>query len=529
MKELIAGLVQYADMVTMLVLVFALASFVHYKLKFFRNAPTTKVQRFLAGFSHVAFPFLIFAVSVAGLYYRDYVSGSTMEKAYNAWVILWGSLTVLGIADLLIVEVSIALTGKCQIPKVLRNLFQGAILLIILCLVIKFIFEGEISVLLTSSAILTGILGFSMQGLLSNLIAGAVIHSSGRFHIGDWVYIGDVNGVITQINWSDTWITTWTGNRISVPNASVLSSNVINASTPTKSARLDLSFSASYNDAPHDVRQCLLEAAMECEHILLDPEPWAYLTSYGDFAINYELRVWVKDYSNFPHVKGEINEAVWYKFKRKGIEIPFPMSGKLLDNVLTAAARINQAAPEQNEEIENILVDLFQSDFVKRLIPETVVPQEQLPDLFRTVASEFKRVSFTSGEYIFRQGEKDDEALYIFIEGKLAGEVRQADGKTATFAPEKGCLLGEMSFLTGAARSATIKVTQTSHFLKVSPATMRKLVHAIPPLMDAISQLAVERTQQIEASLCKTLSQENKEQIRKSIFRRFWNVFVRDE
>jgi hypothetical protein len=47
--------------------------------------------------------------------------------------------------------------------------------------------------------------------------------------------------------------------------------------------------------------------------------------------------------------------------------------------------------------------------------------------------------------------------------------------------------------------------------------------------MDAISQLAVERTQQIEASLSKTLSQEKKEQIRKSIFRRFWNVFVRDE
>jgi len=526
MKQLIAGLLEYGDMVIMFILVFALASFVHYKLKGFRAAPTTKFQRFLAGFSHIAFPFLIFAVSVAGLYYRDY--GSNMEKAYNAWVILWGSLTVLGIADLLVVEVSIALTGKCQIPKVLRNLFQGAILLIILCLVIKFIFEGEIGVLLTSSAILTGILGFSMQGILSNLIAGAVIHSSGRFHIGDWVYIGDVNGVITQINWSDTWITTWTGNRISVPNASVLNSNVINASVPTKSARLDLPFSASYNDAPHEVRQCILEAAQENQEVLKNPTPCVFLTSYADFAINYELRIWIKDYANFPRVRGEINEAVWYKFKRKGIEIPFPMSGKLLDNVLTAAARINQAAPEPSEEADATLVDLFSSDFVKRLIPETVVPQEQLPDLFKTVASEFKRVTFAAGEYIFRQGVKDDEALYIFVEGKLQGEVHQSDGKTATFEPQKGCLLGEMSFLTGSTRSATIQVMETSHFLKVSPATMRKLVHAIPPLMDAISQLAVERTQQIEASLSKTLSQEKTEQIRKSIFRRFWNVLVRE-
>jgi len=525
MQQLIAGLLEYADMVLMFVLIFALASLAHYKMKPFRTTPVTKSQRILSALSHVVFPFIIFVASLAGLYYRD----CGTYPAYNAWVILWGALTFLILLDILVIETSIALTGKCHIPKVLRNLVQGTIFSIIFCLVLRFIFKYDITVLLTSSAILTGILGFSMQGIFSNVIAGAVIHSSGRFNIGDWVYIGDVNGVITQINWSDTWITTWTGNRVSVPNATVLSSTIVNASAPLRSARLDLPFSASYDDAPHEVRQCLLEAAMECEHILPDPAPWAYLTTYGDFAINYELRVWVKDYSNFPHVKGEINEAVWYKFKRKGIEIPFPMSGKLLDNVLTAAARINQAAPEQNEELETILVDLFQSDFVKRLIPETVVPQEKLPDLFRTVASEFKRVSFTAGEHIFRQGEKDDEALYIFIDGKLAGEVKQADGKTATFEPEKGCLLGEMSFLTGTARSATIKVTQTSHFLKVSPATMRKLVHAIPPLMDAISQLAVERTQQIEASLSKTLSQEKKEQIRKSIFRRFWNVFVRDE
>jgi CRP-like cAMP-binding protein len=142
---------------------------------------------------------------------------------------------------------------------------------------------------------------------------------------------------------------------------------------------------------------------------------------------------------------------------------------------------------------------------------------------------EFYRVSFTAGEYIFLQGQKDDEALYILIDGKLSGEMRLADGKSAHFEPEPGSLLGEMSFLTGAPRAATIKVLATSHLLKVSPSTMRKLVHAVPPLMDALSQLAVERTQQIEASLSQTLSKEKTDQIRKSMFRRFWNVFMRDD
>jgi CRP-like cAMP-binding protein len=200
-----------------------------------------------------------------------------------------------------------------------------------------------------------------------------------------------------------------------------------------------------------------------------------------------------------------------------------------MESVLLAAARINQVVPPMSADADNILVDLFKSDFVRKLIPATTLDHDQLPDLFRTVAHEFYRVTFTAGEYIFRQGEKDDEALYIFIDGKLKGEIRLADGKIANFEPEQGCLLGEMSFLTGAPRAATIKVFETSNLLKVSPSTMRKLVHAVPPLMDALSQLAVERTQQIESSLSKTLSQEKSDQIRKSIFRRFWNVFIREE
>lgn len=526
MKQLISGILAYTDVIVVFILTFIIASLLRYKLKRLKLNPGTKTHRVVSALTHFIFPLLVLVVSLFFFYYRE----CSAAPFYSAWLILWGTLTLLSIADLLVVEISVALVGKCQIPKVLRNLAQGIIFAIILCLVLSFIFEKDISVLMTSSAILTGIIGFAMQGIFSNLLAGAVIHSSGRFNIGDWVKIGTLDGHITQINWSDTWITTLSGNLVSVPNASVLSSTIINNSAPTRSGRLDIPFSASYNHPPHEVRQCLIEAATECTYTSpRHTPPCVLLTSYSDFAVNYELRVWITDYNNYHPAIGAINDSVWYKFKRKGIEIPFPMSGKLMENVLLAAAKINQVAQPVPADAENILVDLFNSDFVRKLIPTTTLDHDQLPDLFRTVAHEFCRVTFTTGEYIFRQGEKDDEALYIFIDGKLKGEIRLADGKIANFEPEQGCLLGEMSFLTGAPRAATIKVFETSNLLKVSPSTMRKLVHAVPPLMDALSQLAVERTQQIEASLSKTLSQEKSDQIRKSIFRRFWNVFTRDE
>jgi small-conductance mechanosensitive channel/CRP-like cAMP-binding protein len=528
MKQLISGILAYTDVILVFILTFVLASLLQYKLKRLKLTPGTPTHRLLYALSHFVFPLFVLVVSLFFFYYRE----CSADPFYSAWLILWATLTLLSIADFLVVQISIALVGKCQIPKVLRNLAQGVIFAIILCLVVKFIYGKDISVLMTSSAILTGIIGFAMQGIFSNLLAGAVIHSSGRFNIGDWVKVGEHDGHITQINWSDTWITTLSGNLVSVPNASVLSSTIVNNSAPTRSGRLNIPFSASYDSPPHEVKQCLIEAAVECQYTSTyqqHPAPCVLLTSYSDFAVNYELRVWITDYINYHPAIGAINEAVWYKFKRKGIEIPFPMSGKLMENVLMAAARINQVAPPDPADAENILVDLFNSDFVKKLIPSTALSQDQLPDLFRTVAHEFYRVTFTAGEYIFRQGEKDDEALYIFIAGKLAGEMRLADGKVVPFDPEKGCLLGEMSFLTGAPRAASIKVLETSNLLKVSPSTMRKLVHEVPPLMDSLSQLAVDRTQQIESSLSKTLSQEKTDQIRKSMFRRFWNVLMRDD
>jgi small-conductance mechanosensitive channel len=527
MKQLISGILTYADVILVFILTFVIASLLRYKLKRLKLNPGTKTHRIVSALTHFVFPLLVLIVSLFFFYYRE----CSAAPFYSAWLILWGTLTLLSIADLLVVEISVALVGKCQIPKVLRNLAQGIILAIILCLVLKYIYERDISVLMTSSAILTGVIGFAMQGIFSNLLAGAVIHSSGRFNIGDWVKIGTLDGHITQINWSDTWLTTLSGNLVSVPNASVLSSTIINHSAPTRSGRLDIPFSASYDHPPHEVKQCLIEAATECPYTSIHhPQPCVLLTSFSDFAVNYELRVWITDYNNYHPAIGAINEAVWYKFKRKGIEIPFPMSGKLMENVLLAAAQINQSANPVTADAEDILVDLFKSDFVRKLIPTTTLDHNQLPDLFRTVAHEFNRVMFTEGEHIFKQGEKDDEALYIFIDGKLRGEIRLDDGKVVRFEPERGGLLGEMSFLTGAPRSATIKVLTTTHLLKVAPSTMRKLVHSVPQLMDALSQLVVERTQQIyESSRSDSLSLDKTEQIRKSLFRRFWNVFTRDD
>ena len=66
------------------------------------------------------------------------------------------------------------------------------------------------------------------------------------------------------------------------------------------------------------------------------PAPEAYVTGFKDFCIEYVLRFWSKQYEQHTAIERHVMRMIWYKFQRRGIEIPFPMSGRLLDNFMQA-------------------------------------------------------------------------------------------------------------------------------------------------------------------------------------------------
>jgi small-conductance mechanosensitive channel len=167
-------------------------------------------------------------------------------------------------------------------------------------------------------------IGFGLQNLTSNFIAGLMLLFEQHIQVGDRITVGDTEGDVTEINIRSTTIRSLNNVAIVVPNSEFISSTVINWSHGDPKTRLEIEVGVSYNSDLDKVMDSLLEAAKEHTLTLSHPAPKAWLMSFGDSAWNMRLLAWVGDPQGRRQIQSEINCAIVKKFRQNGVEIPFP-------------------------------------------------------------------------------------------------------------------------------------------------------------------------------------------------------------
>jgi small-conductance mechanosensitive channel len=185
-----------------------------------------------------------------------------------------------------------------------------------------------IGINLSGLAVIFGFLsvgiGFGLQNLTSNFIAGLMLLFEQHIQVGDRITVGDTEGDVTEINIRSTTIRSLNNVAIVVPNSEFISSTVTNWSHGDPKTRLEIEVGVSYNSDIDIVMNSLLEAAKEHPMVLSHPEPKAWLMSFGDSAWNMRLLAWVGDPQGRRQVQSEINCSIVKKFRKNGVEIPFP-------------------------------------------------------------------------------------------------------------------------------------------------------------------------------------------------------------
>ena len=191
--------------------------------------------------------------------------------------------------------------------------------------VVAFQFVG---VNLSGLAVIFGFLsvgiGFGLQNVTSNFIAGLILLFERPINVGDRVTIGDTNGDIMEINIRSTTIRTLQDITYIVPNSEFISSTVVNWSHGDPKVRIDVEVGVSYDSDLDKVIKVLKQVAVEHPKVLKKPEPEVYLWEFGDSSWNMKLLVWIKDPYHFSKIKSEINCSIVRHFRENNIEIPFP-------------------------------------------------------------------------------------------------------------------------------------------------------------------------------------------------------------
>ncbi len=185
----------------------------------------------------------------------------------------------------------------------------------------------------TVAAAATLAIGFAMQNVIANFVAGVFIYTDEPFRIGDWIEFDGNAGVVEDISLRVTRVRTFDNELLTVPN-SLLTDGVIKNPVAKKKLRLKFVFGISYDDDIEQATEIILEEAREHPEILDDPEPAVRLTELADSYVGLQSRIWIDDPSraDFVKTRGEYVTAVKQRFDEADIEIPFPqrdLSGEI--------------------------------------------------------------------------------------------------------------------------------------------------------------------------------------------------------
>ena len=171
------------------------------------------------------------------------------------------------------------------------------------------------------ASVLTLAVSLSLQNALTNVMGGFTLLSTHPFHSGDFVDVAGQSGTVQEINMTYTKLVTPDNKVVSIPNSAVVAAQIVNYSAED-TRRVDVSVSASYNAPTQKVIDALVLAGT-VDNALLNPAPVAYIAGYGESAINYTLRVWVKS-ADYWDVYFLVNQRVKQIFDEQGIAMTYP-------------------------------------------------------------------------------------------------------------------------------------------------------------------------------------------------------------
>jgi small-conductance mechanosensitive channel len=213
------------------------------------------------------------------------------------------------------------------------SIFRYMILAIGLIIVLQTVGIDLSTVTILAGALGVGI-GFGLQNITNNFVSGIIILFERPIKVGDRIEVGNVSGDVVRISMRSTTIVTNDNISVIVPNSDFISSTVINWSHIDRNIRLNFPVGVSYREKPEFIKKVLLEVANENDGILKEPKPDVLFSDFGESYLEFNLRVWTREYINRPGVlKSQLYYAIFKKFTEHGIEIPYPHRDILIRNL----------------------------------------------------------------------------------------------------------------------------------------------------------------------------------------------------
>ena len=325
--------------------------------------------------------------------------------------------------------------------------------------------------LLTTSAVGAVVVGFALQDTLGNLFAGLAIQIEKPFRVGHWIQVSGRDGLVQEITWRATKLRTKDGEFLIVPNSMMAKEPVLNYSEPTIENRVMVEVGASYLTPPNEVKRAIHEAIANSNQVMQSPEPQVVIKAFGGSAIDYLALFWIADYGRAREAQDQVRTNLWYSFRRRNIEIPWPI--QIQYERQEAPVRGDADVARAGELLGS--VDLF----------AVLAPESR-----QGLAAASREHVFAAGEAIVRHNAPGD-SMFVVLDGRVRVTL-EPSGQEVAVIPAGG-FFGEMSMLTGDARTATVRAAEDARVLEIDAAAFKQLAAADPRLLEHVTTVIGSR------------------------------------
>jgi len=325
-------------------------------------------------------------------------------------------------------------------------------------------------------------IGVALQPDIQDVFSGLAMNYEDTCAIGDWVTVqlpdqGDISGRVSGLSWRSAFLTLEDGSRASIPNHLFTSNPVLNYSRPRGAKQLEVKIGVDVRVPSERVREMLWGEAFKAVRspgLSREPSPEVLMTEINSDAGIYAVRFWYDPDQIMP-------------IPAKSIML-LSLQKVLLQHELPLPVTQVEMTPPPNLELARGAMEVRDALSHAGLFRATL-NDEQL----NALAANCKRVEFARGDVLMRQGDPAD-SMYILLEGAtsitLSTEISALHEVAVSAA---GDVVGEMSLMTGASRTATATALTRLRALKVDKHAIEDLLKASPGLFELFSRFLAQR------------------------------------
>jgi len=217
-----------------------------------------------------------------------------------------------------------------EVIVLFRLLIRWGLRVLGLVIALEMIAPGRFGSLIAGLGVAGFTIGFALQDVAKNFVAGIILLWQHPFEIGHAISVGDYTGTVLEISLRTTEIQALDGRHVLIPNGDVLTSPIENFSKPER-RRIEILVGISSDSDLDHVSRVALEAIQTIMGLLQDPAPMVVLKNFGDFAIEFGLYYWIDtQQTGFLEAQNEGFMQIKKAFERERIEMPYPIQTVLL-------------------------------------------------------------------------------------------------------------------------------------------------------------------------------------------------------